>query len=80
MNEHEQPMAYEEVHHPAHYRMPGGVEVIDLAEHLPFNTGNAIKYASRAGRKPGVDAVTDLRKAIFYLDREIARLEKGATP
>lgn len=71
---------YEQVEHPAHYQLPNGVEVIDLVESLSFNCGNAVKYACRAGRKPGVDAVTDLRKAIFYLDREIARLLKESTP
>ena len=71
---------HEQVDHPKHYQMPGGIEVIDLVEHLPFNLGNAVKYACRAGHKPGTDAVTDLRKASFYILREIARLEKGTGP
>jgi hypothetical protein len=69
---------YEQVDHPKHYQMPGGVEVIDLVEHLPFNLGNAVKYACRAGQKPGVDAVTDLRKSLWYISREIDRLSKVA--
>lgn len=67
--------AYEQVDHPRHYQMPGGIEVIDLVEHLPFSLGNCVKYICRAGQKPGVDALTDLRKASWYLAREIARLE-----
>jgi hypothetical protein len=63
---------YEHVDHPIHYQMPGGIEVIDIVEHMPFNVGNAVKYLCRAGRKPGTDAVTDLRKAAFYVAREIA--------
>ncbi len=68
-----------DVDHPQHYQFPGGVEVIDLVEHLSFNTGNAIKYLARAGRKPGADAVTDIEKAIWYCQREIARLKGEAT-
>ena len=72
--------SYEQVHHPDHYQLPDGGEVIDLVELLPFNVGNAIKYLCRAGRKPGVDADTDLRKAVWYLKRERERLLKGHQP
>jgi hypothetical protein len=66
--------AYDEVNHPDHYQLPGGVEVIDLIEHLSFNLGSAIKYLARAGKKPGVSAQTDLDKAMFYIRREQQRL------
>ncbi|MEB4614017.1 DUF3310 domain-containing protein [Leucobacter sp. M11] len=57
---------------PDHYRrFP--VEVIDLTEHLNFNRGNAVKYLARAGAKPGADELVDLRKAAWYVDREITR-------
>lgn len=69
--------AYEEVHHPAHYQLPGGGEVLDLVEDMPFCLGNAIKYLLRAGKKPGVSAETDLKKAVVYLEREIKRLQRG---
>ena len=60
---------------PAHYRrFP--VEVIDIAEHLPFNLGNVVKYVARAGYKPDTDLLTDLEKARWYLDREIGRVRK----
>lgn len=63
------------VNHPKHYNShPSGVEAITVCEHYGFNLGNAIKYIWRAGLKGGV--LEDLRKARWYLDREIARLEK----
>jgi hypothetical protein len=58
---------------PDHYRShPSGVECIQVTEHLNFCIGNAIKYLWRAGLKG--DAVEDLRKAAWYIDREIKRL------
>lgn len=62
------------VSHPPHYTShPSGIECIQVTEHMNFNLGNATKYIWRAGLKSG-DAVEDLRKAAFYVDREIARL------
>ena len=62
------------VNHPPHYTK-GGIEAIDVIEawDLGFHLGNAIKYIARAGRKG--DAAEDLRKAIWYLEREISRFE-----
>ncbi len=63
------------VNRPAHYTF-GRFEVIDvLSDWFPTNPllWNVGKYIARAGRKG--DAVEDLKKARFYLDREIARLE-----
>lgn len=59
---------------PAHYRSASGVECIQITEHMNFNLGNVIKYVWRADGKGGVE---DLRKAAWYLQREIARLEKS---
>lgn len=60
---------------PPHYKQhPSGVECIQIAEHLNFCIGNAIKYLWRAGLKG--DALTDLRKAKWYVEREIQRVEK----
>jgi hypothetical protein len=65
------------VNHPPHYTShPSGVECIDIVEHLPFNVGNAIKYLWRAGLK-SPDLLTDLKKAEWYIKREIARIEKS---
>lgn len=64
------------VNHPSHY-MFGKIEVIDFIEdkELGFHLGNAVKYISRAGRKNPDKTVEDLRKAAWYLNRQIERLE-----
>jgi hypothetical protein len=66
------------VDHPQHYQHPSGVECITVTEHMSFLRGNAMKYLWRAGEKG--DALTDLRKARWYLDREIANLEAETKP
>ena len=65
------------VHNPPHYKS-GGIEVIDVIEafQLGFHLGNVVKYVLRAGRKG--DALEDLEKAAWYLDREIDKLEEQA--
>ena len=65
---------YEQIDHPPHYQLPGGIEVIDLVEHMTFNLGNAVKYICRAGSKPGVHAAIDLKKAGWYIARELERI------
>ncbi len=63
------------VNHPTHYTThPSGVECIAVTEHMNFCVGNAVKYLWRAGLKGA--ALEDLRKARWYIDREIARLER----
>ena len=62
----------DQVNHPKHYTAhPSGIECIQITEHMGFNLGNAIKYIWRADLK--LDAIEDLRKAAWYIDREIAR-------
>lgn len=62
------------VNHPPHYTShPSGVECITVTEHMSFLRGNAVKYLWRAGDKG--NELEDLRKARWYLDREIANLE-----
>lgn len=61
---------------PDYYTRFDGAEVIDISEHLSFCLGNVVKYCSRAGFKDDNSAVQDLKKARWYLDREISRLEK----
>jgi len=64
------------VNQPPHYRAhPSGVECIEITEHMNFCLGNAIKYIWRAGVK-SEDPVEDLSKAVWYLNREIAKIEK----
>lgn len=64
---------------PNHYKgMSNGAEVIDITENLTFNAGNAVKYLARACRLDGHtkgNDLEDLRKARWYVDREISRLE-----
>ena len=68
--------ANDPVNHPSHYTR-GKIEVIDYIEDQGFtyNLGNAIKYISRAGYKD--NAVEDLKKAMWYINREMERLQKG---
>jgi hypothetical protein len=64
------------VNHPFHYTShPSGVECITVTECFNFNVGNAIKYLWRAGLK-SPDAAQDLEKALWYVEREIARIKK----
>lgn len=66
----------EMINHPSHYNQ-GKYEAIDVIEDwkLNFNLGNTVKYISRAGHKDNI--IQDLKKASWYLNREIERLEKG---
>lgn len=64
------------VSHPSHYTSdPSGVECIQITRYRNFNIGNAIKYLWRAGLKDDAKHVEDLRKAVWYLNDEIERLE-----
>ena len=62
------------VNHPAHYKAPNGLEAIDVIEGfgLGFHRGNAVKYLLRAGKKD--DAAQDMRKARWYVDRDLQRM------
>ena len=65
------------INHPPHYTK-GGIETIDFieAKDLNYRLGNVVKYVSRAGKKDS-DPLEDLRKARWYLDREISAREKA---
>jgi hypothetical protein len=63
------------INQPKHYTaFP--VEVIEITENLNFCRGNAVKYLCRAGLKDPEKELEDLKKARWYVDREISRLEK----
>lgn len=67
---------HDPVQHPSHYTSdPSGIECIQITRHRNFNIGNAIKYLWRAGLKES--HIQDLRKAIFYIEDEIKRLESS---
>jgi hypothetical protein len=61
------------VNHPLHYKA-GGIETIDFieAKELGYHLGNVIKYVSRAKHKG--NQLEDLKKAQWYLNREIDKL------
>jgi hypothetical protein len=64
------------VNSPPHYTA-GGIETIDFieAKDLNYRLGNVVKYLSRAGKKVDGDPIADLKKARWYLDREILTRE-----
>lgn len=67
-------MDFDPVNKPKHYNShPSGVECIQVTEHMNFNIGNAVKYLWRYEGKNGLE---DLRKAAWYINREIERLER----
>lgn len=69
--------AHDPVDHPKHYTShPSGVECIAVTRHMSFNVGNAMKYLWRAGLKDSSPLLEDLKKARWYLDDEIKRLEE----
>lgn len=65
-------MIYEKINNPNHYN-GNGFSAIDLIEkyNLNFSIGSAAKYIIRAGKKPSEDTVDDLKKAVWYIKREI---------
>lgn len=66
----------ERINHPPHYTgHPSGVECIQIVEHMTFCAGNAVKYLWRAGLKDSAPLLDDLKKARWYVDREIARVQ-----
>lgn len=70
------PVQHDPVNHPKHYvSHPSGIECIQVTEHMGFNLGNVIKYVWRADLK--ADALEDLRKAVWYIEREIQKREKA---
>ena len=62
----------EMIDHPAHYAENRDIEPVALIEDwdLSFCLGNAVKYISRAGRKDSSKIVEDIKKAIWYIERE----------
>ena len=64
---------------PTHYtRFP--VEPIEILECLPYNRASAAKYIIRCEAKgDNKDAITDLKKAIWFIQRELKRIENNTT-
>lgn len=75
----------EKINHPSHYNWlkdKCGIEVIDIARHMDFDLGNAIKYILRAGHKTEEGytdiekCIEDFKKAVWYINDKIKTLEK----
>ena len=67
------------INQPPHYKShPSSIECIQITEHMNFCLGNAIKYIWRAGLKSSSE-IEDLRKARWYIEREIQRLIRENT-
>lgn len=63
------------VNNPKHYTShKSGIECIQITEHMNFNLGNAMKYIWRNEGKNGIE---DLKKAAWYINREIQLREKS---
>ena len=67
---------------PKHYKgFSNGAETIDILENLLSNCSNTAKYSIRAGRADGntkhdlEGRIEDMKKARWYADREVQRLE-----
>lgn len=69
---------YDEINHPAHYTEGRKYEPARVAFDwdLDYNTGSALKYISRCGRKPDNSMLKDLHKAKRFLEIEIEELTK----
>lgn len=69
---------HDAVNHPSHYTSSSsGVECIEITEHMCFNLGNAYKYLTRCDLKH--NALEDLRKALWYVNRELETLSERFT-
>ena len=73
-------MKKEAVNHPSHYAGEKNpyeeIKVIEAWD-LNFSLGNVLKYMSRAGKKSD-SILEDLKKAAWYLNREIKRIEDAS--
>lgn len=73
------------INHPLHYTSGDAkcssckkeIECIDVVRNMSFNLGNAIKYIWRFDHKGA--AIDDLKKALWYIEDEIKKREKGHT-
>lgn len=67
----------EKINHPSHYGGDTVYEAIKVIEawRLGFNLGNTVKYIARAEHKGAT--LEDLKKAAWYLAREISNREKS---
>src|SRR5699024_1468161 len=72
-------MGNDPVTNPSHYQTESGIEAIEVIEAFfpdSFHLASVFKYIARAGKKG--NRLEDLRKAAWYLQREIERHEKSS--
>lgn len=79
----ESPEQHDDINHPSHYtdgpvcpHCGKPIECITITERMSFTIGNAVKYLWRAGKKKENTYVKDLKKAAWYVNREIERESK----
>lgn len=76
-----QEIKHDPVNHPKHYAaLPAAVECIDIARHLPYPLGCAVKYVWRAGNKDQSLSGQDLDKALWYIEDYEAMLNDAYSP
>ena len=70
---------HDEINHPSHYMSKTGLEAIEVIEafELDYNLGNAVKYILRAGKKRKAKKEIDIKKAMWYLERELKNIQTG---
>ena len=73
---------FDPISRPSHYAAGRKYETIEVIEdwRLGYRLGNVAKYVSRAGRKDPAKTIEDLKKAQWYLSREIEALEASQAP
>jgi hypothetical protein len=73
----------EMVNHPSHYQFGDDktYEVVNVCEAWGLDKDayifNVVKYVARAGKKDTDKELQDMKKALWYLNRKIERLENG---
>lgn len=79
MSSRKQADSKEQVNHPPHYTWhPAGVEAVTVCEAFSYNLGNAIAYIWRSGGSVTKGEIeTDLNKAVWYIQRELERIQNA---
>lgn len=71
---------HDPVERPKHYTShPKLIECIDVIEEFDFLTASVMKYLWRAGLKDPEKELEDLKKARYYIERKIKRLEHASS-
>ncbi len=60
---------------PSHYKQLKGIETLSIVEQFNFCLGSSLKYILRCNHKG--EKASDLKKAIYFLERELSTVEKS---